>query len=492
MSITRRFFIGGLSAFGAAGPGILLAAPGAVRGRPRLRFGVVTDVHLAFYGKGFVQDFDPPVIRHAFEWFRDQNVDAVLCGGDIADRSLIDEMRTFADTWFSVFPGDRRPDGQKVERVFVTGNHDAHGHKIYKGLPRIWPDPDELQRHIFNDRRAEVWKELFHEDYSEIFMKKVKGYAFIGSMWDDGDVGVDAYRHFGRIVPFMEKHGASLDPKKPFFYIQHPHPKDTCYGPWAWGHDNGEVTACLSKFPNAVAFSGHSHYPLTDERSIWQGAFTSVGAASLRYGSNPHYEFQPEGFENGGGSGSKGKLSPSPVAHESRHGLLVSVYDDCIVYSRRDFRNDLPIGDDWVQPLAAAEPKPFAFTTRAEKSSAPQFPNGAKLSLSRVKAKTRGGEEKDAVEVTIPPADAKGGGRTLYFDVVAGKKGGDKRRKRVLATGWNVAAGAPLAAKPTPCRFALDELPAPDAAFAVVPVNCFGKRGRALVAHQGQLNGKEA
>ena len=49
----------------------------------------------------------------------------------------------------------------------------------------------------------------------------------------------------------------------------------------AWGHDKGIATKTLSNYPNAIAFSGHSHYSLTDERSIWQGAFTSIGQSSL-------------------------------------------------------------------------------------------------------------------------------------------------------------------------------------------------------------------
>lgn len=493
---TRRFFIGGLAAAGVAAPlPLLRASPAGRRGKPRLRFGAVTDVHLAYAGGGrFVQHFDPPVIRHAFEWFRDQGVDAVLCGGDIADRSQVDEMQAFADTWFSVFPEDRLPDGSRVERVFVTGNHDAHGHRIYKGLPRIWPDPEELKRHIFNDRRAELWKAMFHEDYHEIFMKEVKGYRFIGSMWDDGPDGSSGYRGFGRIRDFMDANGAGLDPKLPFFYLQHPHLKGTCYGPWAWGHDNGEATAALSGFPNAVAFSGHSHYAINDDRAIWQGAFTSIGLGSLRYGSHTALEFQPEGFESTGSYGkdaaalNAAKFAPVTVCHSARNGMLVSVYDDCIVYSRRDFVSDAAIGDDWVQPLPAAESRPFAFAERALRTKPPVFAEGARLSARRTRATNRGGEEKDAIEVSIPPVAEQSRGRVYHFEVVAGRKGSEKRIKRVLASGYNTAGSSALSAQRTACVFAVDELPAPDASFAVVPVGFFGARGKPLVIRSKDIS----
>lgn len=491
--ITRRFFIGGAAAFGSQ---VLFGVPqGFGRGRPKLRFGVITDVHLAFNGKELLQVWNTDIVRRTFEWFRDQGVDAVLCGGDVADRSQIDEMRAFAETWFSVFPDDRRPDGGRVERVFVTGNHDSHGHRIYKGLPKIYPDPAELQRHIFADRREQMWKELFHEDYRSIYLKDVKGYSFIGSMWEDGASGQEGYRNFGRIVPFMEANRRKLDPRRPFFYIQHPHPKDTCYGSWAWGHDGGEVTACLSGFPNAVAFSGHSHYPLSDERSIWQGAFTSIGAASLRYCGNTNDEFAPEGFENGEAVGrnrkelNAAKMTPGfPIDHSSQQGLLVSVYDDCIVYAKRDFTNGLPIGEDWVQPLPSAEPRPFAFAEHARKFAAPQFAADAKLTVKRTTAKNRAGTEKPAVGLTIPAIAPLRDARVRHFEVTAIGADGAKKTKRVLAVGYNQSEKSPKAASATTCVFAADELPASAVRFEVVPVSCFGKRGRPIVGTEAKIS----
>ena len=44
-------------------------------------------------------------------------------------------------------------------------------------------------------------------------------------------------------------------------------------------------TRVLSALPNAVAITVHSHRPLTDDFAVWRGAFTSVAAASLNYGT---------------------------------------------------------------------------------------------------------------------------------------------------------------------------------------------------------------
>ena len=107
------------------------------------------------------------------------------------------------------------------------------------------------------DRKA-AWDLCFHEEFKEIYAKQVKGYTFIGGHWG----------FHQNIEKFMDEYKSKLDPNLPFFYAQHPHPKDTIYGPWAWGHDNGASTRAFSKTPNAIVFTGHSHYPLTDESGI--------------------------------------------------------------------------------------------------------------------------------------------------------------------------------------------------------------------------------
>lgn len=78
-------------------------------------------------------------------------------------------------------------------------------------------------------------------------------------------------------------HGAELDPSRPFFYCQHDHPRGTCSSPYADDScDDGTSMRVLSGYPNCIAFSGRSHISLLEERTIWQGAFTSVGGGMCR------------------------------------------------------------------------------------------------------------------------------------------------------------------------------------------------------------------
>ncbi len=69
--------------------------------------------------------------------------------------------------------------------------------------------------------------------------------------------------------------------KKPIFFFQHPHITDTVHGSICWGED--ELTDILMDFPQVIDFSGHSHAPINDPRSIHQRHFTSLGTGTLSY-----------------------------------------------------------------------------------------------------------------------------------------------------------------------------------------------------------------
>ena len=154
MAQTRRAFIGqGAFAFLAAA-GMGHRAFGAT-GPARLRFGALSDIHIT-RGKGSCDIFEK-----ALTYFRDQKVDAVLIAGDMADSGLDSQLRRVGETWRRVFPGDKRPDGEHVEKIFVTGNHDIDGWKWHK-------KDDWILAHGIGpaDNRVKTWERLFKEPYS--------------------------------------------------------------------------------------------------------------------------------------------------------------------------------------------------------------------------------------------------------------------------------------------------------------------------------------
>ena len=421
----------------------------------------------------------------------------MLIAGDMADAGLVSQLQCVADAWYKVFPGnDSKLDGRPVEKLFIYGNHDwegcNYGYDIY-GKKSNELTSDHLRR--FGMKKA--WERIFDEEYSPIYRKSVKGYDFVGAHWDDSE-GMFNWSGSKRVEAWFAENGGKLDPSKPFFYFQHPHPKDTCYGSWAWGHDAGQSTRALSNFPNAVAFSGHSHYSLLDERSIWQGAFTSLGTGSLRYAGEPYNEFtDADSFENGGAGGKvrpdgeKSMASIYDTLPDERNGYLVSVFDDRIVYRRRDFLADCDLGPDWVMPLPAAESKPFAFAARAAKAEPPAFAAEAKVKASVGTALTRkaaGAKYKTpddkakaalpAVNVEFPPATA--GNRPWRYDVRAEKEDGTLvLLKRVLSPDYHL----PKVVRSVKLAFFASELPkGAKVRFVVTPYECYGRAGAPIAS----------
>ena len=505
VNVSRRWFIGGAASFGAFGGCRFISGNGVADGVPRLRFGVVSDIHIytscrANPGDKEIGSGNELTFVRTLEWFRDQGVDCVVVAGDMADCGTISQLELVADAWNRVFPGDRAPDGRKVERLFVYGNHDIgdvpYARSCFKGQT-----DEEISKKIIYPAAKAVWESTFHEAFEPIWTKEIKGYRFVGAHWCSERGRHDATEKFNEgIVDWYAAHSKEIDPSLPFFHIQHPHPLNTCYGSWAWGRDAGLSTKALSAFPNAVAFSGHSHYPLTDERSVWQGEFTSVGTGSLSYVAYGYEEFAPYGFANTwtpDGPDSRavnaGKLQPIVgEASYCRQGMLWSVYDDCMVVKRREFVSGTDLGEDWTLPLPAAESKPFAFAERAKKIGAPSFPESAALEVVRAKSKTRGAPksgkrpaiepvDKECLKVVVPAAVAKDGARAYQFVVnVCGADGSEALTRRFLAEGASQGSRHPRAAKATECFFALDELPKGTVRFTVTPLNCFGRAGAPL------------
>ena len=458
--LNRRSFIqgaGALFGWGALrGGGRAFAAPSGLysQGTPNLTFGILTDIHLSKSGDSFNGQ---AMFRKALEWFRDQGVDAVAVCGDMADGGLLAELQAVAQTWSAVFPNDTAPSGRHVERLFIYGNHDYGGTSAgsIRGLGL-----------------AEAWQQTFGETYTSVWRKEVCGYTFVGAHWTNG--GCKGYDEVG--IPegaeWITQNGASIDPSKPFFYLQHAPPKNTCLGPWHWGRDDGRITTALSSFPNAIAITGHSHASITDDRSIWQGAFTAINAGSLKYTGLEYGDLLPAVRENDGSIANNSGRIMSKIARDDGHqGLIARVYDDRIVFERRDFEDLGLLGPDWVMPLPMTEPVPLAFAPRAEASVPPEFPLGAALAARL----------GSALEVEIPAANREGSPRVFDYKLeIEGSEGGRDERF-VFAEGFHRSSDSARANASMTCLVSAATLTATgELNVKVFPRNSFGKAGAPL------------
>ena len=440
MNYSRRFFLGSAASLvGAAG----CAHLGLGGSEPRLKVGVLSDIHVKLDDPTSAENF-----RKALEDFRDRGCDAVIVAGDMADHGIIQELKMVADAWNKVFPDGKGLGGKPVERLFCYGNHDWEGW-WYDGWPKKHPNIPESDK-LYRDY-AGNWKAAFGEDWSPVYLKTVKGYRFVGAHFDNyvGVRGLDT---------FLAAHADELKGPKPFFFFQHMHPKDTCSAPWAWGQDWGSSMRDLSRFPNCIAFSGHSHTTLTDERTIWQGAFTSVGTSSLSY------VIAFEGREN--------RMS----AKAGRQGQFMTVYDDRVDLERIDFVHDETLGT-WTIPLPSPGARPLAFETRAARAAAPQFDRNAAVKIDYVKRSER-------LDLAFPAAKGTDGCRTWDYEVTVEERVADSVRPVAVKRWYSPAFVFAASREPREMSvsFKLGDLPKGNPfRFRIRAAECFGRTGEPLV-----------
>ncbi len=115
------------------------------------------------------------------------------------------------------------------------------------------------------------------------FHAVIGGYHFIGLSASEND---EVHYDDGQIAWLRTQleEATAEDPLRPVFVMHHEHVANTVYGSSdfeGWGMSY--FTDVLDDFPQVVDFSGHSHYPLNDPRSVWQGDFTAVGTGALYY-----------------------------------------------------------------------------------------------------------------------------------------------------------------------------------------------------------------
>ncbi|MGN7765285.1 LamG-like jellyroll fold domain-containing protein [Paenibacillus sp. 22594] len=273
------------------------------------------------------------------------NLKAYIMVGDLAN--------TGSQAQYTRFLGTLNKYGKAgVKKLYTMGNHD-YWTDYYAGL-----SPEISQKRFTDNLGAEI-------NSHEI----IDGYHFIQVSTESNEVnGI-----FTKAKPWLKeelKKAAADAPDKPIFVSIHQPPKDTVYGSDDWG--NSELYDVLKSYPQVITFSGHSHYALNDERSIYQKDFTSINDGALTYIE----------LENGKLGGS---IPPSP--YDFNQGLLVEVdkTTNDVRVKRLDFDNDRVIKDDWIIESPGDKSKFMYTDARKEQSANPYFDNSAMLTVSDVK-----------------------------------------------------------------------------------------------------------
>lgn len=402
-------------------PAFTLSAAAEDGDEPLFRIGIMGDNQLSS-----TTDAKAEAFVAAFRDFSERGVDAVIDVGDIADSS--------SDLIYSYFTQQYNEIvGQDVPLVTVPGNHD-----------------------IWSDNTLNIYRNYFGEPNKHLV---IGGYHFI-VISANPELGTDTNGNYGAAEKAyaraeLEAAKAATPEGQPIFVITHQHVSNTVYGSgpnanWA----NDFLRGIIEDYPNVIHLSGHSHFVLEDERSIWQGDFTAIGTSSMAYTE----------LEYGKANG-----SVPPNASDAKQYLYMEIYSDRIDITRIKAATGRQIKDKWVLDLPLRK-STFKYTdARAETRTAPYFAanasadaatNGRNITVTFDAAKHADFVHSYGLKLY------KNGASTPLKDILIFSdfyRGLENMEKRVSWTFEDVAE-----------EYALYRL-------EVTPIESFGKRGEPLI-----------
>lgn len=242
---------------------------------PEVRFVVTSDVHMRTNGAFDSQNQLDKLINTAYDFADSQsdydNLDGMFFVGDNTQNGASSEAQLFYGTLNKKI----RPE---TEARTCMGNHEYYstGHYSQSSMQKA---PGEFLKHTGYD--------------SVDYHKTINGYHVImlsldyyGTSTKFGEGGANVYFSQAKL-DWLEKQikiAEDDDPtgKKPILVMQHIAPSCGVLGSSNTSYDK-KLDALLEKHPNVVDFSGHTHRPVSDPRSIWQGEYTAIQTGTLAY-----------------------------------------------------------------------------------------------------------------------------------------------------------------------------------------------------------------
>lgn len=216
---------------------------------PAIRFVVFTDNHSVEKETYNPTDNVEKMINTCFSIYGEDGIDLFASCGDFTEFGKNGEMAPFVKAFYETI-------GDKAETLVVLGNHDL---KLSE---------DVIER----------FKTEFGVDVGEQH-KVINGFHFIGvPSCNPGAVQVYPSSMVSWAKDALAEAEADSD-NLPVFSFQHAHNTGTVYGSTIWGSPG--LSSVWNGHNRVVNFSGHSHFPLEDPRSIWQGSYTAVGVGAM-------------------------------------------------------------------------------------------------------------------------------------------------------------------------------------------------------------------
>lgn len=355
---------------------------------PVLRFMVCSDTHIHGLDDTLRRDRIAKALDFCYgEAEKDANhstLDAVLVAGDVTNDGYDEQFASFEE----VVQQSLRDETDLL--AIVARNHDGYQGKKCR---------DKISKITGNDA-----------DYHVV----IGGCHFIGISTSS----LEALRYdLRQRIQLKQQLDEAVkdDPTKPIFVIHHEHVRNTVYGSSnfeGWGVNH--FSAILKEYPQIVDFSGHSHYPINDPRSIWQGAFTAVGTGSISY-----MEVTVD----------KDRTLHPDTYDQSAQAWLVEVDAANRIRLRGfDVNDGVYLCEYLIENVA--DPSTYVYTpeNQKDKSSAPAFSPAARLAVAK---------KGDQYVVTCPKADSTDGRPIeLYRIRVQNENGKEVFSKYIVNNYW--------------------------------------------------------
>ena len=336
-----------------------------------------------------VTKFDKALKKLRNDYFLNDKLDAIVIAGDLTQDGKVVEYQEFNRIIASVFPSadvfganyDKNAvvGGEKLLPIlFIRGNHDNYPTNN-NAAGKANYDANMTPKHSGNI-----------SDYREggLYTYNIKGYDFIMvSQPNSAGNGVNGNLYDTASKSFTNAQVsaaiASNGSVNPIFLVTHPHMANTVYGSrsiaegqyqgQSWG--TSELSQYLAPYKNIVTFSGHSHYPILDERSISQdGGFTAIGTGSVNYmevDTGYAESFHPTRY--------------SLNYYSESNGLYIEVFDDNTTEVKRiDFLRGEYYKDGAKWEIKAANDPSWRTFTLSRDQEAPAFTAGAVPVISNI------------------------------------------------------------------------------------------------------------
>ncbi|PWL87540.1 MAG: hypothetical protein DBY14_05270 [Escherichia coli] len=318
-------------------------------GQP-LKVGIISDLQLPNTTKKSTHQYKS--FEKTLAAMKSRNMDALIIAGDFTDLSAKSAWNTFKEIYDNVMA-----DAKKPIPLYIMGNHDYWLDTFSKA--KEIPTPAKQQRR-FTKYTGEY-------PYSH---KTINGYHFIG--WSSSNGSYDeSYKKEKWIRQELDK-AVKDDPTKPIFIITHLKPSDTVYGSDKWGND--DIQRILKDYSQVISISGHSHYSILDERSIWQGDFTAFTTQSLDYIE----------LETGKFNGSIPKDAyGNTMAEQLPASLFMNIENDKITVERLNANTGDAIKEPWVIEAPFDKPKKYT-NDRMSINQAPVLDENINVSISKI------------------------------------------------------------------------------------------------------------